>query len=138
MGAQDPNWLFQKLMENLSVTLPFTVTDLFAGFAEGKGLAKATPSELTIEFMIKDSVVNVFKSGVKEIKIPQSEIEFVRYKQGWFCNKVQIRVKSLKWFADLPGCDEAELTLLVSRADRERGAELARILSGAPTSVANA
>ena len=69
-------------MEDPSVTVPFTVTDLFAGFAEGKGLAKATPSELTIEFMIKDSVVNVFKSGLKEIRIPQSEIDFVRYKQG--------------------------------------------------------
>ena len=125
-------------MEDPSVTVPFKVTDLFAGFAEGTGLAKATPSELAIEFMIKDSVVNVFKSGLKEIRIPQSEIDFVRYKQGWFCNKIQIRVKSLRWFADLPGCDEAELTLLVSRADRERAAELARILSGPPNPVANA
>ena len=33
-------------MPDLSITLPFKVPDLFAGFAEGKGLAKVSPSEL--------------------------------------------------------------------------------------------
>ena len=33
-------------MTGQSITLPFKVPDLFAGFAEGKGLAKASPSEI--------------------------------------------------------------------------------------------
>jgi hypothetical protein len=109
--------------------LPFKVPDLFAGFAEGKGLAKASPSELTIEFMIKDNVVNMFKSGLKEVRIPQGEIEFVRHKEGWFHDKIRIRVKSMKWLADLPGCDDAELTLQVARGDRPQAADLVKILS---------
>ena len=41
-------------MQGQSSTLPFKVPDLFAGFAEGKGLAKASPSELVLEFVVKD------------------------------------------------------------------------------------
>jgi hypothetical protein len=41
-------------MPGQSIALPFKVPDLFAGFAEGKGLAKASPSELVFEFVVKD------------------------------------------------------------------------------------
>ena len=58
-------------MPDQSITLPFKVPDLFAGFAEGKGLAKASPSELVLEFVVKDTVLDLFKSGMKEIRIPR-------------------------------------------------------------------
>ena len=41
-------------MPDQSNTLPFKVPDLFAGFDEGKGLAKASRSELVLEFVVKD------------------------------------------------------------------------------------
>jgi hypothetical protein len=43
-------------MADQSVTLPFTVPNLFAGFAQGKGLAKASPSELVLEFVLKHAL----------------------------------------------------------------------------------
>lgn len=49
--------------------------DLFAGFAEGKGLAKASPTELILEFVVRDSLVNLLKSRLKEIRIPRTEID---------------------------------------------------------------
>ena len=118
-------------MPDRSVTLPFSVPDLFVGLAEGTGLAKATPEELTLEFVIKDSVVNVFKSGMKEIHIPRAEIDAVRLKRGWFGAKVLIRVKSLKWLAELPGCENGEVTLHIARKDREQAGDFVELLSGA-------
>jgi hypothetical protein len=114
-----------------SVILPFSGLDIFAGLAEGKGLAKASPSELRIEFVVTDTVISVFKSGVKEIVIPRSEIDVVRSKGGWFGTQAHIRVKSLKWRADLPGCENGEVTLHIARQDREQAAAFVQVLLGA-------
>ena len=119
-------------MPDQSITLPFKVPDLFAGFAEGKGLAKVNPSELVLEFVVKDTVLQVFKSGVKEIRIPRSEVDVVRFKRGWFGGKVHIRVKSMKWLADLPSCDNGEVVLHVARRDRDQAAAFVRMLGQVP------
>ena len=116
-------------MSDEPIALPFTVPDLFAGFAEGKGLAKASPSDLTLEFVVKDNLLNLLKSGLKEIRIPRTEIDIVRLKRGWFGAKVHIRVKSMKWLAELPGCDNGEVILHVARRDRDQAANFVQMLS---------
>ena len=115
------------------ITLPFCVSDLFGGLAEVNGLAKASASELILELVVKDSLLNVFKSGLKEIRVPQSEIDGVVFKRGWFGTTVRIRFKSMKWLADLPGENNAEVILIVARQDRDRAVDFVRILS--PVSV---
>jgi hypothetical protein len=114
-----------------TVTVPFSGLDLFAGFAEGKGLAKASPAELRIEFVVTDTVVSLFRSGVKEILIPRPELDDVRLKQAWFGTRVHIRVKSLKWLADLPGSENGEVTLHIARHNRDQAAAFVQVLSGA-------
>ena len=119
-------------MPDQSITLPFTVPNLFAGFAEGKGLAKVSPSELILEVVVKETVLDVFKSGMKEIHIPRSEVDVVRFKRGWFGAKVYIRLKSIKWLADLPSCDNGEVTLHVARRERDQAAEFVQMLWQVP------
>ena len=119
-------------MPDQSITLPFTVPNLFAGFAEGKGLAKVSPSELILEVVVKETVLDVFKSGMKEIHIPRSEVDVVRLKRGWFGAKVYIRLKSMKWLADLPSCDNGEITLHVARRERDQAAEFVQMLWQVP------
>jgi hypothetical protein len=114
-----------------SITVPFKLPDLYAGFAEGKGLAKASDSELILEFVVEDSVINVFKTGVKEIHIPRAEIDVIQLRRGWFGEKLRIRVKSMRWLADLPGCDTGEVTLRVARRDRAQAANLVQALAPA-------
>ncbi len=118
-------------MSDEMITLPFKLPDMFGGFAEGKGLAKATAAELRLEIVVKDSLLNVLKSGVKEIHVPQPEIDIVRFKRGWFGGKVYIRLKSMKWLADLPGCDSNEVILHIARGDRDRAEQFAKMLSHA-------
>lgn len=118
-------------MSDETITLPFKLPDMFGGFAEGRGLAKVTPAELTLEFVLKDSLLNVLKSGVKEIRIPQPEIDTVRFKSGWFGGKVHIRLKSMKWLADLPGSDSNEVILHIAKADRDRAERIVKVLTQA-------
>jgi hypothetical protein len=116
-------------MPDESITLPFKVPDLFAGFAEGKGLAKVTAAELILEFIVKETVLEIFKSGMKEIHIPRSEVDVVRFKRGWFGAKVCIRFKSMKWLAELPGCEHGEVILHIARRDRDRAAAFVHMLA---------
>lgn len=116
-------------MPDPSVTLPFEVPDLF--LVQCNGLAKASAEELTLEFVLKDKVLGVVKSGVKEIHIPTSEIDVIRLKQGWFGAKLRLRLKSMRWLADLPGCDQGEITLHIARRDRARAAQFAQVLGAA-------
>jgi hypothetical protein len=116
-------------MASEQINVPFTLPEMFAGFVEGNGLAKATPTDLTLEFVVQDGVVNLLKSGVKEIRIPRGEIDCIQHKRGWFGDKLNVRVKSLRWLADLPGCNNAEVTLHISRRDRARAGELVQILA---------
>jgi hypothetical protein len=119
-------------MPDESITLPFTVPNLFAGFAEGKGLAKVNPSELILEFVVKETVLDLIKSGIKEIHIPRSEVDVVRLKRGWFGAKVHIRLKSMRWLADLPSCEHGEVTLHVARRDRDQAAGFVQMLRQVP------
>ena len=119
-------------MSEQFTTMAFSVDDLYGGFAQGTGLAKASPSELVLEFIVKDSLFEVLKSRVKEIRIPRSEIDSVWLKSGWFGTSVRIRVKSLKWLAELRGGDNGEVTLHVGRRERQRAAEFVAVLSTQP------
>jgi hypothetical protein len=123
--------MYIELMASEQINVPFTLPEMFAGFVAGNGLAKATPTELTLEFVVQDNVLNLLKTGVKEIHIPRSEIDWIQHKRGWFGDKVNVRVKSLRWLADLPGCDNAEVSLRISRRDRARAGELVQILAPA-------
>src|SRR5260221_14003925 len=120
-----------------SATVPFKMHNLFAGFVQGKGLAKASPTDLTLEFVFTENILDVFNSGIKEIRIPQSEIAAIELRQGWFPDKLRIRVKSMRWFADLHGCDAGEVTLRIARRDRPQATELVQTLANAPIAVAS-
>ena len=115
-------------MPDPMIILPFAVPNLFGGLAESKGLAKATASELAFEFVVKDNVLKVFKSAIREIRIPQSEIDLIRLERGWFRDKLRIRVRSIKWFSNLPGCHDGEVTLHLAKRDREQTVDFVRLL----------
>jgi hypothetical protein len=116
-----------------SAIVPFKVPDLFGGLAEGRGIATATPLELRLEFRVKENVLNLIKSSVKEVRIPRAEIGSIRLKRGLFRDKLSVRVKSLTALEDLPGCDNCDITLLVARRDREQSDDMVVLLGGVPS-----
>ena len=115
-----------------SATVPFRVPDLYAGLANGSGIATATPLELTLQFVVEDSVFKVIKTKVKEIRIPRAEIQSIRHRRGFFRDKLIVRVKTLALLQELPGCDNCDITLRVARRDRHQAGD-AVLLLGSPT-----
>ena len=114
-----------------SATVPFKAPEMFAGLVESSGIAKATPLELTLEFVVKDGVLNLIKTDVKEVRIPRAEIGAIYLKRGLFNDKLIIRVKSLAVLQDFPGCDNCDITLRVARRDRGQSSDIVVLLGGA-------
>jgi hypothetical protein len=117
-----------------SATVPFKVPDLFAGLANGAGIATATPLELTLQFVVQDSVLKIIKTKVKEIRIPRAEIQSIKHKRGLFGDKLIVRVKTLALLQELPGCDNCDITLRVARRDRHQAGD-AVLLLGSPAAT---
>lgn len=83
---------------------------------------------LTLEFEIKDSLVGLLKSGVKEVRIPIGEINSVILKKGWFKTAFIIRAQRLSSLGELPKQDRGQLRLYLSREDRETAEQLVSFL----------
>lgn len=100
-------------------SLRFLISDVYAGFAEAQGLMRVDENTLTLEFEIKDSLVGLLKSGVKEVRVPISEIDSVTLNKGLFKTSFIIRTQRLSSLGDLPKQERGQLRLHLSREDRE-------------------
>ena len=103
------------------IVLPFVKGDLYLGLAEASGLAKASQSNLTLEFEVKENVSgsSLLKSAIKEVTIPIGEIDAVRLKKGIFSTTLVLKTKSVNTLKDVPGSHQGQVELGISRNDRD-------------------
>jgi hypothetical protein len=111
-----------------STHIPFSFPDVYQGLASGGGIATATTAGLTLEYQVKDGVFGVIKSGVHKVAIPISDLHSVRFKPGWFRNRLFIKVRTMATLADVPGSDRGQLELRVARADKRAAQSLVSVL----------
>ncbi len=112
-----------------SISLPFTLREVYKGFAEGRGVLRANPDGLILEFQVKDALFGLLSSGVKEVGIRIDEIASIDLRKGWIRTTVIIRAVSLKTLCDVFGNEGAEIALRVSRKDRALAEELVSMLN---------
>ena len=112
-----------------STHIPFSFPDVYQGLASGGGIVTATTAGLTLEYQVKDGFFGVIKSGVHKVAIPIGELHYVGLKQGWFRNRLLIKVRNLTTLADVPGSDMGKLELCVARADKRAAQALVSVLT---------
>jgi hypothetical protein len=105
-------------------TLPVTLNNVYAGFGEGEGLLHNERTHLRLEYQVKDAIVGVLKSEVRELRIPIENVASVTLAKGWFGTtwfgvKVVIQADQLETFEDVPGASYGRLELKISRQNRE-------------------
>lgn len=107
-------------------TVAFEIPTVSQGFQVAKGLVKLNVKDeaLEFEFEVKDSIVGLYSSGVEEVVVPLDRLESIEYKKGLFSSKILLEAQSLKVFEDLPGSEQAEVTLKIKRKDRQDAANL--------------
>ena len=104
---------------NSSGTVPFIIPEINHGFQQAEGLMKLGKERLEFEFEVKDSILGVVKSGLKEVVIPFSDLKSITYKKGWIGAKVILEGNSMKVFSELPGTELATCTLKIKRKHRD-------------------
>lgn len=99
-------------------SVPFK-TETHHGLSSINGVAKFSSAGIVLEFESK--LFGIIAGGVKEVRLPASEILDVKFKKGLFKRgaKIEIRTTSFTKLAELPNND-GKLTLKIVTDDFER------------------
>lgn len=106
-------------------TLPFSIENVYAGFAKVSGILSVVRDHLILEFQVSDIIGGIVKGRPKEIRIPLRSIEHVIFKKNWFVANFYIRVYRMKDLEDIPNNQAGEVKLSIIRKNRERAIQLA-------------
>ena len=113
-----------KMDYSSNQTVPFIIPEINSGFQQAEGLLKLSKEQLELEYEVKDAILGVLKSGVKEAVIPFSDLKSIEFKKGWFSTKVILEGNSMKALKDLPGSELATCTLKIKRKHRDEAESL--------------
>ena len=105
--------------------MPFSIPNLYDGFATAMGIARKEPGHLVLEFDVREDVVDVFNSSVSQSRIPLTEIESVGVSKRLWWTTLALRTTSMASIADVLGRSEEGLRLSIARKYRDDAAMLA-------------
>jgi hypothetical protein len=102
---------------------------------ECEGVVRLEGADLVIQYekkdwaatvaKIRDAFVGSWRSGVKDMTIPLSEITLARFKRGVFGANLTLQVKDIKLIEGVPPTKLGTIRLNFRRADRDDAANLA-------------
>ena len=104
--------------------VPFSMDNLYGGFAECEGLLRDEGDHICLEYRVKDSVAGWLKSGVKQFHIPVADLVSVTLTKSWLGTewlgvKIVLQANRLDVFRDMPGASQGRVELSVARNDRD-------------------
>ncbi len=105
-------------------TVPFTIRNVFQGFAETEGILSVSDTDLKLEFRTADTLIGLLKSGVREVKLPIDGIEEIAFRKGWFGCSLVIRVAGMRGASDIPNFKQGEILLAIAKKHTQAAAEL--------------
>jgi hypothetical protein len=106
-------------------TVPFTLDNVYQGFANCHGLIRDEGDHLALEFQVQDSLVGLIKSGVKQIRIPLADVASVALERKWLgmSTNLIIQLSHMQPIQEVPGMEQGRLTLGIARKDRAAAAK---------------
>ena len=115
--------------------IPFSLPKVYEGFAKAEGVAHYDGDSFWLEFQIRDGLMGLLKSEVKQVPLLAEDLEAVHLKHRMFRSHLTLRARSLEAVEILPGCRGAEVRL---RFERQYRAEVEEILSGLALAISEA
>jgi hypothetical protein len=91
-------------------------------------MAKISRAVVVVEFEAK--IFGIMKTGIKEVRIPLAEIEEVRVSRKFFKHTLEIWLNNFRTLSEIPNRD-GRIILQISKADRPRAEQAARVLQTA-------
>lgn len=109
--------------------VPFTIPSIGMGLQAMSGIIHAQGDTLRIEYEVKDGLVGLFRSGPKELSLPVARLAGVSFRRSLLRAKLEIRTRSLKDLAGIPGSEAGSILLNINRRDRSMAERLASTVS---------
>jgi hypothetical protein len=113
-------------------TVPFTIRNVFQGFAKTEGILSVDGADLKLEFQTTDTMIGLLKSGIWEVRLPLDEVEEIAFRKGLFGSSLVIRVAGMRAASEVPGFKHAEIALSVSKKHSQAAADLVSSIQIAP------
>ena len=108
-----------------TLRVPFTIDDLYAGFAKASGLLRIEQDDLLMEFQVQDNLLGgIVKGRPQGFRIPIEALDSAEYKKNWLGSRVIIRVQRLSDLEGVPGAERGEVKLKIRKEDRTRAQDL--------------
>ena len=103
--------------------VPFTI-DLFGGLGQCEGLLRDEGQHLTLEFQNVDTLAGIFKSGVREVRVPLKDLVSVTLTKGWLGTSwmgvtIVLQAARMETLQEVPGMSQGRVELSVARKDRD-------------------
>ena len=108
------------------IAIPFSFSNLYAGFGTVEGILYYEKEGLRFEFEL--SFLRLFDTGVRDVIISIDDLVAVEWKHGWLSHTLALQGKSLRTFKSIPGNKQGRLLLNVAKKDRAQAEHLATIL----------
>jgi hypothetical protein len=105
-------------------TVPFTIGNVFGGLAESDGILSVDGADLKFEFRTIDGLIGLFKSDVREVKVPIDKIEEIKFDKGFFGCELVIRVSEMRAATAVPNFSEGEIELEIDKKHSSAAEEL--------------
>lgn len=104
-------------------SLPFTISQ-WLGAARAAGLLRREGQSLLFEFELKDGLLGVLRSQVREVRISLADIESIAWQSGWLADEIKLQTRTLRASQGLPGHDCGTVRLSISKQDRKLAQQL--------------
>ncbi|NKB33161.1 MAG: hypothetical protein GKR91_08690 [Pseudomonadales bacterium] len=103
----------------------FSISDDM-GLSESTGMLYVEDDSLMVEYQHNDSILGIWKSAIREIDIPLSEIKLARMEQKFWNSELVLQGKSLKTFGGFPGNESGSIKITVNRQSQKAAESLIR------------
>lgn len=100
--------------------LPFTITEVYAGFARVDGFLVVTEEHMLFEYQMADNMLGALRGKIQKRKIRYRDIEAIEFKNGWFSSWIEFRAKTLRTFTKFPHKDRTTLRVAIEKKHRKK------------------
>ncbi len=100
--------------------VPFSIRQIYGGLAKAKGILRFDGKTVSMEFEVKDDVLGVIRSGVRNVDFPLEELVDVRLNSAWLQGpEIILRTDRLDAVQGVPSSEHGRVRLRVAREDAE-------------------
>ena len=113
------------------LSVAVSISNVHAGWAAAHGVLRFDGADLMLQFQVKDNIVGLVKSALKEVRIPLHEIASLRLRTCWFSTRLILQATSLSVVTNVPTSTPGRVRMRVAREDRAAAAQIAAAVSEA-------